>query len=179
MSRIGKKEITIPTNVCVTLESNKLTTKSIFGSLEIIILDSIEITLSENKIEIRRKDDSKKVRALHGLIRANIQNMIVGVSEKFSKVLIVEGVGYKFQQDKDKLILNMGYSHTVELIIPKDLSVKAETLTKLTISGIDKQKVGLFASEIRKIRPPEPYKGKGIRYDNEIISRKVGKTGKK
>jgi large subunit ribosomal protein L6 len=105
--------------------------------------------------------------------------MIVGVSEKFSKVLIVEGVGYKFQQDKDKLILNMGYSHTVELIIPKDLSVKAETLTKLTISGIDKQKVGLFASEIRKIRPPEPYKGKGISYDNEIISRKVGKTGKK
>jgi len=178
MSRIGKKEIIIPKDVSVTLESGKLAVKGVYGLLEITNIDDVQISIIENKIQVRIKEDSKKIRALHGLTRAIIQNMVLGVSQRFCKVLIVEGVGYKFQMDKNKLILNMGYSHPVELIIPENLEVKMESLTKISIFGIDKQKVGLFASEIRMVRPPEPYKGKGIRYESEIILRKAGKTGK-
>lgn len=178
MSRIGKKEIIIPKDVFVTLESGKLAVKGVYGLLEITNIDDVQISIIENKIQVKIKEDSKRVRALHGLTRAIIQNMVLGVSQRFSKVLIVEGVGYKFQMDKNRLILNMGYSHPVELIIPENLEVKMESLTKISIFGIDKQKVGLFASEIRMVRPPEPYKGKGIRYESETILRKAGKTGK-
>ena len=116
--------------------------------------------------------------AYHGLTRALIQNMIIGVNAKFSKILVAEGVGYKFQLDKQRLILNMGYTHPIEFIIPSDLEIKAESPTKIIISGIDKEKVGFLAAKIREIRPPEPYKGKGIMYEGEKILRKAGKSGK-
>lgn len=178
MSRIGKKEIRIPKGVTVSHIDGKLTIKGAYGILENSLEPRLKILINENTISVIRHEDDKNIRALHGLTRALIQNMILGVSQKFFKALAVEGVGYKFQLEKNMLVLSMGYSHPVEFIIPKNLEIKLESLTKIVVSGIDKQQVGLFASEIRKVRPPEPYKGKGIRYDNEIILRKAGKTGK-
>ena len=178
MSRIGKKEIIVPKNVTISIEPSKLIAKGIFGSLEQTIPEEFHIEIEDEKIRIQKIGDAKRIRALHGLIRANIQNILLGVSQRFSKILIVEGIGYKFQLDKKKLILHMGYSHLIERIIPQNLEVSLESSNKLIIRGINKQEVGLFASEIRKIRPPEPYKGKGIRYEKEVILRKTGKTGK-
>lgn len=178
MSRIGKKEIRIPKDVFISCNNGKLLVKGRFGILEQECATGLQIIITEDAVNVERNEDSKKMKALHGLTRALIQNMILGVNQKFFKILIVEGVGYKFQMEKNKLILSMGYSHPVELLIPENLEVKIESQTKISICGIDKQQVGLFASEIRKIRAPEPYKGKGIRYENEIILRKAGKTGK-
>lgn len=178
MSRIGKKEIVIPQGVTITVEPCKFVAKGIFGALEEKIPTELHIEVLDDKIRIQKTTDSKRIRALHGLIRANLQNIILGVSQRFSKILIVEGIGYKFQLDKNKLILNMGYSHLIERIIPQNLDITLESTNKLIIRGINKQEVGLFASEIRKIRPPEPYKGKGIRYEKEVILRKTGKAGK-
>lgn len=178
MSRIGKKEIIIPKNVLVNLENNKIVVKGKYGILEQILFKEIQVLIKEDQIIISKTEDTKKARALHGLVRALVQNMVLGVVNKFSKTLIAEGVGYKFQQDKKALILTMGYSHPIEFNIPDDLTIKLESATKILIEGIEKQKVGLFASQIRDIRPPEPYKGKGIRYEGEIILRKAGKTGK-
>ena len=162
----------------ISYENEKLLIKGKYGTLEHRPASNLKIKIIENSIFIEKIEDSKNIRALHGLTRALIQNLILGVSQKFCKTLIAEGVGYKFQLEKNKLILNMGYSHPIELLIPENLEVKLESLTKIQISGIEKQKVGLFASEVRKIRAPEPYKGKGIRYENEVILRKAGKTGK-
>lgn len=178
MSRIGKKEIVVPKNVTITVEPGKFIAKGLFGSLEQKIPTEFYIEIFDDKIRIQKTSDSKRIRALHGLIRANLQNIILGVSQRFSKMLIVEGIGYKFQLDKNRLILNMGYSHLIERIVPQNLDVSVESFNKLIIRGINKQEVGLFASEIRKIRPPEPYKGKGIRYEKEVILRKTGKAGK-
>lgn len=178
MSRIGKKEIIIPKNVTFIVEPGKCVAKGTFGSLEEKIPAEFNVEILDDKIRIQKIADSKRIRALHGLIRANIQNIILGVSQLFSKILVVEGIGYKFQLDRNKLILNMGYSHLIERIVPDYLNVSIESSNKLIIRGINKQKVGLFASEIRKIQPPEPYKGKGIRYEKEIILRKTGKAGK-
>ena len=178
MSRIGKKVIDIPTDVTITLNENKIIVKGKHGVLEKDYSNVLNVEIKENKLAITRQDDTKKVKSYHGLIRALIQNMIIGVSEKFIKILIAEGVGYKFQVDKNNLILNVGFSHPVEFNIPSDISVKLESPTKILISGIDKEKVGFLSSKIRDIRPPEPYKGKGILYDGEKIIRKAGKTGK-
>lgn len=178
MSRIGKKEIIIPKNVLVSLENDKLVVKGKYGLLEQLLFKEIQVLIKEEQIIVSKKEDTKKARALHGLLRALIQNMILGVSNKFSKTLSAEGVGYKFQQDKKALILTMGYSQPIEFIVPDNLAIKLESPTKLLIEGIEKQKVGLFASQIRAVRPPEPYKGKGIRYEGEILLRKTGKTGK-
>lgn len=178
MSRIGKKEIIIPKNVLVYLENEKIIVKGKYGILEQLLFKEIQVLIKEDQIVISKKEDTKKARALHGLTRALVQNMVFGVINKFSKTLIAEGVGYKFQQDKSVLILTMGYSHPIEFAIPDDLFIKLESPTRILIEGIEKQKVGLFASQIRDIRPPEPYKGKGIRYEGEIILRKAGKTGK-
>jgi large subunit ribosomal protein L6 len=178
MSRIGKKAIDIPKDVSVKMENNSITVKGKHGSLERNVLDILNLTLEENKLVITRKEDSKKSREYHGLIRALVQNMVSGVHEKFSKTLIAEGVGYKFQVEKNKLIVNAGFTHPVEFNIPSDLAIKLETPTKISITGIDKEKVGFLASKIHDVRPPEPYKGKGILYDGEKIIRKAGKTGK-
>jgi large subunit ribosomal protein L6 len=178
MSRVGKKLIDIPDTVSVEQKMEKLFIKGKHGSLEKNFSTSLNIEVKDKKIIITRKDDTKISRSLHGLSRALIQNMIVGVTQKFTKLLIAEGVGYKFQLDQNKLNLSMGYSHPISILIPQDVQLKLESPTKLLVSGIDKEKVGLLASKIRDIRPPEPYKGKGIRYEGEKIRRKAGKTGK-
>jgi len=178
MSRIGKKVIEIPKDVSVQLENEKIIVKGKHGSLEREILNNLKLEITDKKLVITRNDDSKQSRSYHGLIRALVQNMVSGVDQKFSKTLIAEGVGYKFQVDKTKLILSVGFSHPVEFEIPSDLSIKAESPTKLVISGIDKEKVGFLAAKIRDMRPPEPYKGKGLLYEGEKILRKAGRTGK-
>jgi len=178
MSRIGKKPIEIPKDVTIQCIDTKVTVKGKHGSLEQNVSDNLNITQENSKLIISRKDNTKKVREYHGLIRALIQNMVIGVTEKFTKTLIAEGVGYKFQLDKTNLVLNMGYTHPIEFQIPKDLTIKLESPTKISISGIDKEKVGFLAAKVRDIRPPEPYKGKGILYEGEKIIRKAGKTGK-
>jgi large subunit ribosomal protein L6 len=178
MSRIGKKSIEIPKEVSIQLENEKIVVKGKHGSLERQVLNNLKLEIIEKKLVITRNDDSKQSRSYHGLIRALVQNMVSGVDQKFSKTLIAEGVGYKFQVDKTNLILSVGFSHPVEFAIPPDLSIKAESPTKLVISGIDKEKVGFLAAKIRDMRPPEPYKGKGILYEGEKILRKAGKTGK-
>lgn len=178
MSRIGKKVIEIPKDVSVKIEDQKIHVKGKHGNLERNLSPDLAVKMENNQIFIIRKDDSKKSRALHGLLRSLVQNMVKGVNEKFSKTLIAEGVGYKFQVEKENLILNVGFTHPVEFTIPSDLSVKLESPTKISISGVDKEKVGFLAAKVRDIRPPEPYKGKGILYEGEKIIRKAGKTGK-
>jgi large subunit ribosomal protein L6 len=178
MSRIGKKAIDIPKDVSVTVENKKITVKGKHGILEKDLAANLTVILENNQILITRIDDTKQSKELHGLIRALVQNMVKGVNEKFSKTLIAEGVGYKFQLDKTNLILNVGFTHPVEFNIPSDLNIKLESPTKISISGADKEKVGFLAAKVRDIRPPEPYKGKGILYEGEKIIRKAGKTGK-
>ena len=178
MSRVGKKAIDIPKDVTITLKENILSVKGKFGLLERELSELVNLTIEPVKININRINDDKKTREYHGLIRALIQNMVTGVNQKFTKVLIAEGVGYKFQIEKSKLILNVGFTHPIEFLIPTDLSIKLESPTKIEISGIDREKVGFLAAKIRDIRPPEPYKGKGILYFGEKIIRKAGKTGK-
>jgi large subunit ribosomal protein L6 len=178
MSRIGKKEIVIPENTTISIEKDILFIKGKYGTLSEFILSGINIKINDQKILIKRIDDQKKSRAFHGLMRTLVQNMVIGVNEKFTKTLLVEGVGYKFQLANNFINLNMGYSHIISFNIPEDINIKLDSPTKIIISSINKQKVGLFASKIRDVRPPEPYKGKGIKYEGEIIKRKVGKTGK-
>jgi large subunit ribosomal protein L6 len=178
MSRIGKKAIEIPKDVSVNLLEEKITIKGKHGILERIFSNHLNIKIENSKLILTRNDDTKKSREYHGLMRALIQNMVTGVNEKFSKTLVAEGVGFKFQVDKTNLILNVGFSHPVQFSIPTDLTVKLESPTKISISGIDKEKVGFLAAKVRDMKPPEPYKGKGIMYDGEIIRRKAGKTGK-
>jgi large subunit ribosomal protein L6 len=178
MSRVGKKAIELPKDVSITINNNKITVKGKNGTLERTVVDLLYYELTDTKLVITRQNETKTCRSYHGLIRALIQNMVTGVNEKFSKTLVAEGVGYKFQVEKAKIILNVGFSHPVEFPIPPDLAIKAESPTKICISGIDKEKVGFLAAKIREMRPPEPYKGKGILYDGEKILRKAGKTGK-
>lgn len=178
MSRIGKKIITIPKNVSIDIKQNIVLVKGKHGSLDLPFQQIVEISINENQISVQRINDEKQSRAYHGLIRALLQNMILGVSQQFSKTLIAEGVGYKFQLEKKVLILNMGYTHPIKFEIPEDISIKIETPTKIIITGINKEKVGFWAAKIRNVKPPEPYKGKGILYEGEKIIRKAGKTGK-
>lgn len=178
MSRIGKKAIEIPKDVLVTVTDQNIFIKGKHGILERHFPENLLVTIENEQIIIRRIDDTKKSRELHGLLRALVQNMVSGVHEKFTKTLVAEGVGYKFQLDKTKLILNVGFTHPVEFMISSDLTVKLESATKISISGVDKEKVGFLAAKVRETRPPEPYKGKGILYLGEKIIRKAGKTGK-
>jgi large subunit ribosomal protein L6 len=178
MSRIGKKIISIPKEVFVYFDKEKITIKGKYGTLERKLSNTIEIILDENKLLVKRLNDDKKSRESHGLMRALIQNMVTGVNEKFSKILIAEGVGYKFLIEKEILVVNVGYSHPIQFLIPSDISIKLESNTKLLLTGIDNEKLGFLSSQIRAIRPPEPYKGKGIMYEGEKILRKAGKTGK-
>nr|AYO28718.1 ribosomal protein L6 [Neotessella volvocina] len=178
MSRIGKREIIIPENVSVNIETNKIKVNGKHGLLERELSNLLKINLKDNKILIEINKQTKQANQLHGLSRVLIQNMVTGVDKKFYKILIAEGVGYRFQVEKKLLTLNVGFTNPVKFEIPNDLEVKLESNTKIIINGIDKEKVGLFAAKIRDIRPPEPYKGKGILYDGEKIIRKVGKTGR-
>jgi large subunit ribosomal protein L6 len=178
MSRIGKKLIYIPKDIDLKIHENLVFVSGKNGSLEKKFLNIVNFERVENTLSVTRLEESKFAKSYHGLTRALVENMITGVSNTFKKILIAEGVGYKFQMDKNKLILNMGFTHNVEFEIPEGIQIKNESAVKISIQGIDKEKVGLFASQLRDIRPPEPYKGKGIRYEGEKIIRKAGKTGK-
>ena len=179
MSRIGKLPIIIPTNVNIVHDKIKITVKGKFGTIEKKIPELIKIEENNNSLIISPKTQTRVNRSLHGLYRTLINNMIIGVSEQFKTVLILKGVGYRASVQNQTLILNLGYSHPIEIQIPNDTSVEISQNTVLNLSGIDKQQLGLFASKIRSWRPPEPYKGKGIFYEGETIKVKAGKSGKK
>lgn len=179
MSRIGKKLIEIPKDVTVTLDGNIVKVKGPKGELQTTIHPNITIEMKGSEIEVKRSNDLKLNRSLHGLSRALIQNMILGVSQEFKKTLDIVGVGYKVELKGSNLLLNMGYSHPIYFMPPTGIKLEAPTPTQIIVSGIDKQLVGQVAAKIRSIRKPEPYKGKGIKYSNEQILRKAGKTAGK
>ena len=182
MSRIGRMPIAIPAGVSVEVaENNKVTVKGPKGELERVLPSEMEIKVEGAEITVTRPNDLKRNKSLHGLTRTLLNNMVVGVTEGFAKKLEVNGVGYRASASGKNLTLNLGYSHPVEMVAPEGIDVAAEgqNPTIITVSGIDKEKVGQFAAEIRDKRRPEPYKGKGIKYADETIRRKVGKTGKK
>lgn len=176
MSRIGKKPVEIPKGVNVTLdESNKvIKAKGPKGENELKYHKDINVIIEDNKIVVKRPTDSKNHKALHGLVRKLIDNLVVGVSKGFEKRLLIQGVGYKAVVKGNNLVLNVGFSHPVEMSLPDGISAKVEN-NIIILSGIDKQKLGQFAADIRSVRPPEPYKGAGIRYVDERIIRKAGK----
>ena len=179
MSRIGRMPIAVPAGVTVDIaENNKVTVKGPKGTLERILPGEMKIELKDGQIEVTRPNDLKKMKSLHGLTRTLINNMVVGVTDGYKKTLEVNGVGYRASKSGKTLTLNLGYSHPVEMTDPEGIESAVDG-NKIIISGIDKERVGQFAAEIRDKRRPEPYKGKGIKYADEVIRRKVGKTGKK
>lgn len=180
MSRIGKLPVAIPAGVDVKLEEgNAITVKGPKGTLSRKLVEDLTIVVENNEIVVTRPSDLKRYKALHGLTRTLIFNMVEGVTNGYSKELEINGVGYRAAKAGNKLNLTLGYSHPVEMIDPEGVTSVVEGNNKIIVSGIDKEKVGQFAAEIRAKRPPEPYKGKGIKYSTETIRRKVGKTGKK
>ena len=180
MSRIGRLPIAIPAGVTVEIaENNKVTVKGPKGTLERVLPAEMSISKDGETIVVTRPNDLKRMKSLHGLTRTLINNMVVGVSAGYEKVLEVNGVGYKAQKQGKTLVLSLGYSHPVEMTDPEGVDSAVEGQNKIIITGIDKEKVGQYAAEIRSNRGPEPYKGKGIKYADEVIRRKVGKTGKK
>lgn len=180
MSRIGRMPIAVPAGVTVEIaENNKVTVKGPKGTLERVLPAEMDIKMEGSEIVVSRPNDLKKMKSLHGLTRTLIHNMVIGVTEGYEKKLEINGVGYRAQKQGKKLILSLGYSHPVEMEDPEGLESVLDGQNKITIKGIDKQKVGQYAAEIREKRKPEPYKGKGIKYADEVIRRKVGKTGKK
>ena len=179
MSRIGRMPIAVPAGVTVDIaENNKVTVKGPKGTLERVLPSEMEIKKEGEEIIVTRPNDLKKMKSLHGLTRTLINNMVVGVTDGYTKELEVNGVGYRASKSGNKLTLNLGYSHPVEMEDPDGIETKVDG-NKIIVSGISKEKVGQFAAEIRDKRRPEPYKGKGIKYVDEVIRRKVGKTGKK
>ena len=180
MSRIGRMPIAIPAGVTVTIaENNKVTVKGPKGTLERELPVEMDIKEEDGHIVVTRPNDLRKMKSLHGLTRTLINNMVVGVTNGYEKVLEVNGVGYRAQKQGNKLVLSLGYSHPVEMTDPEGIEAVLEGQNKIIVKGIDKEKVGQYAAEIRDKRRPEPYKGKGIKYADEVIRRKVGKTGKK
>ena len=180
MSRIGRMPIAVPAGVTVEIaENNKVTVKGPKGTLERVLPTEMEIKKDGEEIVVSRPNDLKKMKSLHGLTRTLINNMIVGVTQGYEKALEINGVGYRGQKQGKKLILSLGYSHPVEMEDPEGIETVMDGQNKIIVKGIDKEKVGQFAAEIREKRMPEPYKGKGIKYVDETIRRKVGKTGKK
>mgnify|MGYP004459244599 CR=1 FL=1 len=179
MSRIGRMPIAVPAGVTVDIaENNKVTVKGPKGTLERVLPSEMEIKKEGEEIIVTRPNDLKKMKSLHGLTRTLINNMVVGVTDGYTKELEVNGVGYRASKSGNKLTLNLGYSHPVEMVDPDGIESTVDG-NKIIIKGIDKEKVGQYAAEIRDKRRPEPYKGKGIKYADEVIRRKVGKTGKK
>ena len=180
MSRIGRMPIAVPAGVTVDIaENNQVTVKGPKGTLERVLPAEMTITREGEEITVTRPNDLKKMKSLHGLTRTLIYNMIVGVTEGYEKKLEVNGVGYRAAKQGKKLTLSLGYSHPVEMEDPEGIEVTVDGQNLIIVKGIDKEKVGQYAAEIREKRAPEPYKGKGIKYMDEVIRRKVGKTGKK
>ena len=179
MSRIGRAPITVPAGVTVTINGNVVEVKGAKGTLTQEFHPEIMIAMEGNVINVTRPSDNKNHRALHGLTRTLINNMIIGVTEGYKKELEINGVGYRAAKAGKEVTLTLGYSHPVIVSDNEDITVDVPSPNKLIISGIDKQKVGQFAAEVRSKRPPEPYKGKGIKYVDEVIRRKEGKAGGK
>ncbi len=179
MSRIGKKPITILNGVTVDINGNEVTVKGAKGTLKRTFVPEMKITMNDGHITVERPNDEKRNKSLHGLTRTLINNMIVGVTNGYEKTLEINGVGYKAAKQGKNLNLNLGYSHPVVFTDPEGIETQVPDERTIIVKGIDKEKVGQYAAEIRAMRGPEPYKGKGIKYKEEHIIRKVGKTGKK
>ncbi|MCI6972876.1 MAG: 50S ribosomal protein L6 [Clostridiales bacterium] len=179
MSRIGRAPIVLPAGVEVKVDGQHVTVKGPKGELSMNAAPSIKVEVSEGVVHVSRPDDTKENRSLHGLTRSLVHNMVIGVSEGFKKTLEVNGVGYRAAKEGKNLVLNIGYSHQVIIPETEDIQIEVPGPNQIVIKGIDKQKVGQFAAEVRGKRPPEPYKGKGIKYDYEVVRRKEGKTGAK
>lgn len=179
MSRIGRMPIVIPSGVDIDIKGSEITVKGPKGQMKRMFSPSLKFEKDGNQIQVKRDSDEANVRALHGTTRAVLNNMVVGVSTGFTKALEVDGVGYRVEMDGDKAVLYIGYSHPVPVTPPAGISFEADTKTReLKVNGYDVEVVGQVASDIRKLRPPEPYHGKGIRYKGEKVRRKAGKTGK-
>lgn len=179
MSRIGRMPVEVPQGVDIKINGSHVQVKGTKGQLEHTFPAAMKITFKDGMINVERPSDERTHRALHGMTRALINNMVVGVSTGFEKVLQIEGVGYRAEMNGDNLIINVGYSHPVEVQPPDGITFEVDTRTRqIKVKGFDKAVVGQVAADIRKIRPPEPYKGKGIQYQNERIRRKAGKSGK-
>ncbi|HWO94787.1 MAG TPA: 50S ribosomal protein L6 [Bacillus sp. (in: firmicutes)] len=179
MSRVGKKPLEIPAGVTFTNNNNTVTVKGPKGELTRTFHPDIEIKVEDNVINVSRPSDQKEHRALHGTTRSVLGNMVEGVTKGFERGLELIGVGYRAQKQGNKVVLSVGYSHPVEIVPEAGIEIDVPTQTKLVVKGIDKERVGAVAANIRDVRPPEPYKGKGIRYEGEYVRRKEGKTAKK
>ena len=180
MSRIGREPVTIPAGVEVKVdENNHIVVKGPKGTLERTLVPQMSIEIDAGVLHVKRPDDTKENRALHGLTRSLVNDMVVGVTQGFEKKLEINGVGYRASKEGKNLVMNLGYSHQIVVSETEDIQIDVPDANHVTIKGIDKQKVGQFAAEVRGKRPPEPYKGKGIKYDYEVVRRKVGKSGKK
>ena len=178
MSRIGRKPIVIPAGVDLKIEDNIVTVKGPKGELKQAVSPKLELKVEDGQLTVNRPSDDKEYRSLHGLTRTLVNNMVVGVTEGFKKELEIQGVGYRAMKQGKDLIMNLGYSHQVIMSDTDDITIEVPAPNQIVINGIDKQKVGQFAAEVREKRPPEPYKGKGIRYAGEYVIRKDGKAGK-
>ena len=175
MSRIGKRILVIPEGVTVNVNDSRVAVSGKLGSLELEVKPGIQVSVDNGNVTVTRENDSKELKQLHGTTNANIKNMIEGVSTGFKKELEINGVGYRFQVAGNTLTISAGYSHPVKMEAPKGITIEAPSQTELNIMGFDKQVVGEFAAQVRKVRGPEPYKGKGIKYKDEFIRRKEGK----
>jgi large subunit ribosomal protein L6 len=178
MSRIGKLPVAVPSGVNVNIEGDEVAVKGPKGELRQRILQHVSVKLQDGSVVVERKGDAKEHRAAHGLTRTLVNNMIEGVSKGFRKSLEIQGVGYRAAKAGEKLNLTLGYSHPVSYEAPKGITLSVEGTNKIHVDGIDKQQVGQVAAEIRKLRAPEPYKGKGVRYSGEVVRKKLGKAGK-
>jgi large subunit ribosomal protein L6 len=179
MSRIGKLPVTVPSGVEVTIDGQHITVKGPKGTLEHTIVEPITVERAEDgALLVKRPDEERRSRAMHGLTRTLVHNLVVGVTEGYEKKLEIHGVGYRVAAKGSDLEFALGYSHPVKIAAPAGITFKVETPTRFSVSGIDKQKVGQISAVIRRLRRPDPYKGKGLRYEGEKIRRKVGKTGK-
>ena len=179
MSRIGKKHIDLPAGVELNVNANHVTVKGSKGTLELDVDKLISVNVSDGKVELTRKNDENETRAKHGLYRALLANMVKGVHDGFEKKLIINGVGYKAQKQGNKVVLNLGYSHTIEVQEEDGITLECPSATEIVVKGIDKQKIGQFASKIRDLRKVEPYHAYGVRYSDEVVIRKVGKAAGK
>ena len=179
MSRIGRLPIDMPKTVKASIADGIITVEGPKGKLTQAISPAIDVAIEADKIVVSRQNEEKSTKAAHGLMRQLIRNMVIGVSEGFQKNLVIIGVGYKADLQKNILVMTLGYANDIEYVIPEGIKVALDGPTKISVSGIDKQLVGQTAAEIRSLRKPEPYKGKGVRYDNEVVRSKSGKSGKK
>jgi large subunit ribosomal protein L6 len=177
MSRIGKQPIDLPKGVEITVDGDRVRVKGPKGELERRVRPEVGVTVEDGHVQVTRRSDSKQHRAYHGLTRALLANMVEGVSNGYRRTLEIVGVGYRADKRGKKLVLNVGYSHEVEYPEPDGITLTTPSQTQIVVEGIDKQQVGQVAAELRAVRPPEPYKGKGIRYQGEQVRRKAGKTG--